>query len=258
MNIIVSFIFEYFFVYIWLIITTFINIVAPTSGSVIINPVTAFFTDPQRAIGIGAFIFFLTGLHRVYLFRTEILSHKKNIEIIKTLLPYSVAGAIAGGTLISYLNAKALAGIVVVASLYFIYKTIKQIFKITKTNKTNTKYGLIPVAVLSGFFQGGGMPGADIRNNYLRSIVPEISVRAIGSSVGLVVFFVTGFIIFINNHLTNKDIIFIVSVTPFLIVAQVYGKTFLSKMKDKNAKILSIALSLLGITLLTYKYFLKF
>ena len=39
------------------------------SGSAIINPVTAIFTDPYRAIAIGSAIFFLSGLHRVYLFR---------------------------------------------------------------------------------------------------------------------------------------------------------------------------------------------
>jgi len=60
-------------VYLWLIVTTFVNIIAPLAGSTIVNPVTAYFTDPQRAIGIGALIFCGTGLHRVYLFKKEII-----------------------------------------------------------------------------------------------------------------------------------------------------------------------------------------
>lgn len=87
---------QYVYVYIWLIFTTFLNILAPLAGSTVVNPVTAYFTDPQRAIGIGAFIFCCTGLHRVYLFRKEILSDEKNSAIIKTLLPYSMLGAVGG------------------------------------------------------------------------------------------------------------------------------------------------------------------
>ena len=255
MNAVASFISEYIFLYIWLITTTFINIMAPTSGSMIINPVTAFFTDPQRAIGIGAFIFFITGLHRVYLFRKEIFQDKKNVKTIKTMLPFSALGAVVGGTLISYLNAKLLAGIVIVASCFFVFKTLRRL-SVTIEHKEGSKKSLISVAFLSGFLQGGGLSGADLRNNYLRSIVSEVSVRAVGSATGLMVFFITGTIIFFHNFLKSSDVILILTLIPFLIFAQIYGKKFLHKMKDRNAKILSIALSLVGIALLAYKYFL--
>ncbi|MDO8555372.1 MAG: sulfite exporter TauE/SafE family protein [bacterium] len=256
MTSVVNFVSEYFYVYLWLVFTTFVNIVAPTSGSTVINPVTAFFTDPYRAIGISGFIFFFTGLHRAYLFRKEILSDKLNLRAIKSMLPYSIVGAIGGGLLISYLNIKLLAATIVVVSVYFIYKTIKQIIQKAKIEKKNSGLGFAFIALLSGFLQSSGMPGSDIRNNYLRTSLSEISVRAVGSAIGLVNFFIGGTIIFLSNRLTHKDIIFIVSIIPFLIIAQIYGKKFLDKMTDRKAKILAITLSSLGIVLLSYKYLL--
>jgi uncharacterized membrane protein YfcA len=213
-------------VYLWLIITTFVNIIAPLAGSTIVNPVTTYFTDPQRAIGIGAFIFCCTGLHRVYLFRKEILSDEKNIRTIKTILPYSIVGAIFGGSVISYLNTKVLVVVIVIVSLYFIYKTLLQIYKKKDIEKNDSHLSKVSVSVLSGFLQGSGMPGSDIRNNYLRTILSEVSVRAVGSVIGIVNFFIAGVIIFLHNRLTTKDIIFIITIVPLLLPVQIYGKSF--------------------------------
>lgn len=253
---IIDFVQEYIFVYLWLILTTFINMVAPTPGSTVVNPVTAFFTDPWRAIGIAGFTFFLTGIHRVYLFRKEILSNKKNLNMVGALLPYSIVGAVLGGTLISYLNIKILVLIIISVSLYFIWKTILNLVDNEQEHSEPTSLSSAFVGVLSGFLQGSGMPGSDIRNNYMRMTLPEISVRATGSLLGLFNFFIAGSIIFFHNKLERGDFYFILCVVPLLLVAQVYGKKLLTKIPDKKAKILAVSLSLLGTVLLVYKYLL--
>lgn len=253
-----SFISEYFFVYVWFIVTTFINVVAPMAGSVVVNPVTAYFTDPQRAIGIGALIFCCTGFHRVYLFRKEIFEEKRNIKMIQLLLPYSIVGAILGGTLIVFLNTRVLALLIVVVSIYFIIKTIFQLYEKNEHNKNKNiaHLGVLSVGILTGFLQGAGMPGGDLRNNYLRTILSEVSVRAVGTVVGIVNFFIAGSIILVHNHLSSKDLLFIVTIVPLLIPVQIYGKLFLDKMPDRNAKLLAISFSIIGIALLSYKYLL--
>jgi len=251
-----EFVSEYFLSYLWQIGTAFLNVIAPVSGSVITNPVMAYLTDPQRAIGIGAFVMFFGGMHRVYLFRKEIFNDAKNIKIVKQMLPYSIVGAVTGGLLISSLNVQLLALIVVIVSVHFIFKTARKIISDKKSSGAQGKFGYALVAVLTGFFQGSGMPGADIRNNYLRTVLSEVSVRATGTILGATNFLVAGTVIFLHNKMQSDDIIFVVSLIPFLFIAQIYGKRFLEKIPDKNAKIIALCLSLLGVVLLTYKYLL--
>lgn len=251
-----EFISEYFFVYLWVTFTTFLNIIAPLSGSTVVNPVTAYFTDPQRAIGIMAFVAFFGGVHRVFLFRKEIVSDEKNIRVLISMLPVSIIGAVGGGLFVSYINIKLLTIIVVVISLYFMISTLLHLFKNKKKESKNKGFGFFFVALLSGFLQGSGMPGSDIRNNYLRTVMSELSVRGITSAIGLVNFFISGSILLISNKLTQRDFIFVIAVVPCLLLVQLYGKTFLEKMKDRNAKLLAVSLSLVGVVLLTYKYLL--
>jgi uncharacterized membrane protein YfcA len=253
---ILDFISEYFYVYLWQILTAGINIIAPISASTVVNPVTAFFTDPQRAIGIGAFAFFCTGLHRVYLFRRELVSDETNVALIKKWLPYSIAGALTGGFLITNLNEKVLAVIIILMSSYFIVKTVYYLITEKKEVRKESSLTRALIFVVSGFMQGSGMQGGDLRNNYLRTFVSEVSVRAVGSAFGLVNFFIAGSVILLQNHLTIRDIIFIITLVPFLMIAQIYGVKFLVKLKDRNAKIIAITLSVLGVVLLTHKYLL--
>jgi uncharacterized membrane protein YfcA len=250
----IEFVSGYYLPYLWLLGTTFLNVIAPISGSVITNPVMAYFTDPQRAIGIGAAVAFFGGIHRIYLFRKEILDDARNIKIVKQMLPYSIAGAMAGGLLISSLNVQLLALIVVVVSVHFIYKTARQIISTEKKEESKSRLGYVMIAMLTGFFQGSGMPGADIRNNYLRTVLSEVSVRATGTILGATNFLVAGTVIFLHNKMRSDDIIFVVSLIPFLFIAQIYGKRFLEKIPDRIAKIIALCLSLLGVILLVQKY----
>jgi hypothetical protein len=116
--------------------------------------------------------------------------------------------------------------VIVIVSLYFIYKTLLQIYKKKDIEKNDSHLSKVSVSVLSGFLQGSGMPGSDIRNNYLRTILSEVSVRAVGSVIGIVNFFIAGVIIFLHNRLTTKDIIFIITIVPLLLPVQIYGKSF--------------------------------
>lgn len=256
MESVTHFISEYIYVYAWMIFTTIVNIVAPLSASTVVNPVTAFFTNPQRAIGIGAFTFFVTGLQRVYLFRREILSDSTNTALIKKWLPYSIIGAFMGGLTITYINERFLGIIIIVLSSYFIAKTIYHILSERKVIKEKHPLSQLLIFMISGFLQGSGMQGADIRNNYLRTFVSEVSVRAVGSAFGLVNFFIAGGVILLRNHLTKDDVIFIFALVPFLMLAQIYGALFLRRLQDRQAKILAVILSFLGVLLLVYKYLL--
>ena len=251
-----TFVEQYFFVYIWLIAMGLIDTVAPVSASTITNPVTAFFTDPQRAIGISTLLFFLTSIYRVFLFKKEIFHDKHNFGVLKSMLPFTIIGAIAGGLTISHINTNILVVIIVSISIYYIYKNINQIINNTIVEKKIGGFSSISVATLSGFFQASGMPGGDIKRGYLRTVLPEVSVRAVSYALGMFNFFIGGSIIFLSNKLPTSDLIFIVTILPPAVLALKYGKLILEKISDRNAKILATALSIIGVVLLTYKYLL--
>jgi len=251
----VQFFSEYFFVWFWILFTTLVNIIAPLSGSSVVTPITAFFTSPQRAIGISAYILFFTGLHRVYLFRKEIFSSTENKKILKRLLPYSLLGAIMGGSVIVYLDTKILAAIVVIVSLYFIYSVCRALIRPLKKENQKIRLGETYIFLFTGFLQGAGMPGSDLRNNYLRTVISEVSLRGVTSFVGMCNFFISGSILLFHNNLTVRDFIFIACTVPFLFPIQFYGKKFLEKMSDRHAKMLAVTFSFVGVVLLIWKYF---
>ena len=172
------------------------------------------------------------------------------------MLPTSILGALIGGVFISYLNIKLVALVVVVSSLFFILKTVKSLMSAKKEVETTSMRSDVLVAAITGFFQGGGMPGVDMRNNYLRTVIPEVSVRAVSSVIGVSNFFVASAVIFLHNKMPISDVYFIIALIPMLFLAQIYGKKVLIKLADKTAKSLSIAMSILGVVLVTYKYFI--
>ncbi len=74
---------NYILLYLWMSFTTFLNMFFTVSGSGIVNPITAVLTDPYRAIGIGYTVFLIGSIQRVYLFRKNIFSEKKNTHYLK-------------------------------------------------------------------------------------------------------------------------------------------------------------------------------
>ena len=226
------------------------------SGSGISNPITAIFTDPYRAIAIGSAVFFFGSIHRVYLFRENILSDPKNIKYIKRMLPASILGAFVGGVLISNLNIKLVVILVAVSSIFLIVKTIKSLFTTKKTISKDSIKNDVLVAIITGFFQGSGMPGVDMRNNYLRTVISEVSVRAVSSVVCISNFFVVFVVIFFHKKMLVTDLYFVISIIPMLIIAQIYGKKILIKLADRTAKLISVSMSMVGVLLLIYKYLL--
>lgn len=250
---------QYMLVYLWLSFTTFVNIIAPLPGSIVINPVIAYITDPQRAIGIGALIFFGTGMHRVYLFRSE-LSKSENKKIVRTMAPISILGALLSGFIIVRLQPETLVGAIVIASFFFVIQTsVALVRRKTRPLEIRPRTTIVGVCIafVTGFLQAAGLPGSHLRGDYLRSRIPELSVRAVSSTIGMVNFCVTGLIVASHGRLTIGDLILILLAVLGILPFQAYGKKFLHQIPDVYAKCIGILMSLLGSGLLIHKYFVN-
>ena len=146
--------------------------------------------------------------------------------------------------------------LVAVSSIFLIVKTIKSLFTTKKTISKDSIKNDVLVAIITGFFQGSGMPGVDMRNNYLRTVISEVSVRAVSSVVCISNFFVVFVVIFFHKKMLVTDLYFVISIIPMLIIAQIYGKKILIKLADRTAKLISVSMSMVGVLLLIYKYLL--
>ncbi len=172
------------------------------------------------------------------------------------MIPSSIIGAILGGILLSELNLKLMTGLIVISSAYFIYKTIKSLSHINEI-EVSEKLNLaaVPVAVFTGFLQGASLSGVDIRNNFLRSHISEVSVRAVSSTIGLFNFLIVSLVLFFNNKLLKTDIIFILSLIPILFIVQIIGKHILVKLPDNNAKKIALTMSIMSLFVLLFSFF---
>ena len=161
------------FIFLYLFVTTIINIVIPLPGNSIITPFLAFFTDPKQAIALVGFYFMISGIIRMIAFRQHI-----SWSLVKGLLPSSIFGAILGSlSLISISEAVALA-VILISSIFFLYK--KTTDKKSKTEDKENKLSEFLVGTFSGFLQSVGLSGSDLRNNFLYSKSQRVQVFDLG------------------------------------------------------------------------------
>lgn len=247
---------NYALLYIWLSFTTFLNMFFTISGSGVINPISAVLTDPYRAIGIGYLVFLIGNIQRVYLFRKNIFGEEKNIHYLKIMIPASVVGAVLGGLLLTSLNIKLMLILIIFSSVYFIFKTIKSLAVVGGTSKSEkVNLASVPVALFTGFLQGSSLPGVDIRNNFLRSHISEVSVRSVSSTIGLFNFIVVSLVMVFSQKLLKTDLIFILAYIPAIFLVQYVGKYFLVKLKDRTAKLIALTMSIFSLIILIASVF---
>jgi uncharacterized membrane protein YfcA len=163
---------HFFLIAILLGIFTFINILAPVSGSATVTPVLTGLVGAKDAVAVATVFFFLTCIPRVYLFRKYI-----RWNIVKQLWPISIIGALCGGFIFAGVPEQVIAIIIFCFLAWFLYQKAIASFGKKKKEKKPTKHGVMFVGFLSGALQGTGLAGSDLRNGYLLSkglTIPEI------------------------------------------------------------------------------------
>ncbi|MEK7129279.1 MAG: sulfite exporter TauE/SafE family protein, partial [Patescibacteria group bacterium] len=150
-------------IYLILAFSTFLNILVPFSGSTTITPLLSIWVEPHRVIALFSFLVLLGGIIRIYLFRKEI-----QFKYVRKFLPISILGATLGSLSLIQINSRFLLFIILLFTLYFLYKTIKHYFK-ERIDKPQYRFATSVTGLLSGFLQGTGLSGSDLRNNFLYS-----------------------------------------------------------------------------------------
>ena len=239
---------ENLLIYIVLGLTSIINIVIPISGSATVTPFLAILTTPHIAIGLASFFFFLSGIVRVYMFRKQI-----QIKYVKSLLPISLVAAIVGAFALVKINPQILLIIILIFTSYFLYKKLKDMF-FQKEKKSTNKLTMHSIGFLSGFLQGTGLAGSDLRNSYLYSKKLSLAqVHGTTALVGATNFFVATIIRLSTNQLTIPNLIPLLFVFPFIILGTWLGRKILYRIDKKYTNLIIILVMILIVLFLFFK-----
>lgn len=207
-------------------IFTFINILAPVSGSATVTPVLTGLIGAKDAVAVATIFFLLTCIPRVYLFRKYIQWH-----IVKQLWPISIIGALCGGFLFSGVSEVVISLVILGFLTFFLYQKAIASFGKGTLEKKPTRHGVLFVGFLSGSLQGTGLAGSDLRNGYLLS--KGLSIAEIHGTTALIggSNFLFASLVRINSgDLTFRMAAPILALFPVIVLATYIGRHATLKM----------------------------
>lgn len=239
-------------IYLALALSSIINIIVPISGSATVTPFLAILTDPHRAIGLASFYFLLSGIIRVYLFRKNIQWHE-----IKILLPLSLVAAFFGALALVAINSILLLIIVFTFAVYFFLKRLKLIPASNK-KKIKQHYSTGFIGLFSGFLQGSGLAGSDLRNSYLLGKGLNLSqLHGTTALVGASNFLLATIVRLQTDQLTIPDLIPLLYIFPFVLAGTLLGRKLLYKLNEKTTNIIIVIVMITIIFFLAQKILLS-
>lgn len=236
-------------IYLALAASSILNIVVPVSGSATVTPFLAILTDPHRAIGLASFYFLLSGIIRIYLFRKNIQWHE-----IKILLPLSLIATLVGSLSLVVINGTLLLVIVLAFTIYFFLKRIKIISSSNKKGGIKPHYTTGFIGLFSGFLQGAGLAGSDLRNSYLFGKDLNIAqVHGTTALVGASNFLLATVVRLYTDQLTVPDLIPLLYIFPFILIGTLLGRMALYKFSEKTTNAIIVVVMVAIILFLSQK-----
>lgn len=229
-------------------LSTLLNIIVPISGSATVTPLLALLTDPYRAIGIASFFFFLTAPPRIYFFWQNIQWH----EVRALFLP-SIIAAFFGALALVAIPAQWLLIIILLFSVYFLLKKLG----IVPKSKTPGRLLNHFIGLLSGFLQGTGLAGSDLRNQYLYA--QDLKLAEVHGTTAVIAagnFLVATLVRLYTDQVTLPDITTLLYLFPVIVLATWIGKKTLYKIPQKISNFIVIGVMVAVVLLLAYKILL--
>lgn len=228
-------------------LSTLVNIIVPITGSATVTPLLAMLVEPHRALGMATFIFFLSAPPRVFFFWQNIQWH----EVRALILPSAVAAFIGAFALV-VIPAQWLLILILLFSIYFLLKKLRLI---PKSEKSGHLANYV-VGLLSGFLQGTGLSGSDLRNQYLYAQDLKISeVHGTTALIGGTNFLIATFVRLYTEQLSLPDIPLLLYLFPVIFFATWLGKKVLFKIPPKISNSIVIGVMVTVVLLLAYKIF---
>lgn len=229
-------------------VLTVLNILAPVSGSATVTPLLTALVGAKDAIAVATLFFLLASIPRVYLFRKYI-----RWDIVKTLWPISIIGAVLGSLLLINVSEIIVTLIVLGFLLYFLYQKSAAVLKKTaRAEKMPTKLGVGFIGLFSGALQGTGLAGSDLRNSYLLSRGLSIShlhgtTAIIGGSNFLFASISRG----VTGELTLEMALPVLALFPIIVLATYIGRHITLKLSKPWQDGLALLVMVVALVMIT-------
>jgi len=237
-----------FWVYPLLVLSSFINIIVPISGSATVTPLISNLYGAKEAIAIASILFVINGLVRIFIFRKHIV-----ISDIKKILPLSLIGALTGAFVLAGLSNTVITVLLIIFLASFFIKKLRRI-RSKRPPAPPKKYTEQFVGFLSGLLQGGGLTGGvDLRNGYLFS--KDLSLAEVNGTtavVGTSNFALATLIRLATHQIIFIDLVKIIWVLPFMFLGIALGRKVSLKIPIKSQNYLALAVIVVAIMLLIF------
>lgn len=232
-----------------------LNAVVPLPGFNFFVPLFGTFMTIEQAITFITVYFLISSSILTYVFRDYLRS-----DLVYKLLPASIVGAILGSFLSSSLNELALTFIVFFFVLFYFHKRLRSGPSKDKSHATKGKAAkgknTSIIGLISGFLQGGGFGGGDVRNSYLYAHNLSLQeVRATTAAVGVGIFIVSLAVRFAQGSLIISHGWLYIFLVPIAIASSYLGRHITHKLSNKAQYQIIIGLMTISLLLLLNKIY---
>ena len=229
-------------------VLSFLNILTPISGVFTVTPLIALVMDIRAAIGFTTVYLLVAGIPRIYLFRKSI-----RWDLVKQLIVVSTVSAALGAFAIVYIDPKILLVLILVLSIRFLYERIRRKTNENKTHHTGKWMGAF-IGVISGFMQGAGLSGSELRNNYLYAQGVQLQeLHGTTAIIGFTNFFIATIIRLNTSQLSVSDLSPLLILIPATFVGIWVGRKAIQKLDKKHENALIIITMFVAIVLLAFR-----
>lgn len=241
-------------IYLVLAFISFLNIIAPISGSSTQTPLIAAITgDAHYAVTISTWLLTISCGMIAFVFRKDIRG-----DYFWRLLPGSIVGAIAGALLLIQLPNWLITLVLLILSIRFLYKKFIHLLgkKEQATNKKRSHHLVISaVGLFSSFLQGTGLSGSSIREGFLYSENLNIEqVRGTAEILNFMIFATASIVRFNAGEFSAPEMLrWGIIFAPILFVAIYLGRKVLIKLPSKVKDGIIIAIMTYIVIALTIK-----
>jgi uncharacterized membrane protein YfcA len=230
-----------------------LNAIIPLPGFSFIVPLLTTVMSTQGAVTFTTIYFLISSGIIVFVFRKYLRK-----ELVILLLPTSIIGALAGSFFSASLNEKLLTAVILIFAVYFLTKKIRTLWQspreTSKKPNKRERHAVAFVGIVSGFFQGGGLGGGDVRNGFLYAKGLTIQeVRATTAAVGAGNFLIATIIRGVTGHIVFEQVWVFLVMIPSLIGATYIARHVTTKLNQKTQNGIVIGLMTAAVGLLIAK-----